>query len=71
MYVLRQVSYWGIPAHLQLDYCKFRTQSLEAEVVKSDANIPYDNNKLFNADDYEFVVCDNEEVNVKLRNKLD
>lgn len=33
VYVLRVVSYWGVTAHLELDYCDFGTMSEESSVT--------------------------------------
>ena len=34
VYVLRQVTYWGITAHLELDYCLLGTMSEDNEVTE-------------------------------------
>ena len=33
VYVLREVSYWGCPWHLEVDYCPFGTKSETEEVI--------------------------------------
>lgn len=54
IYTLRLVSYWGVKAHLELDYCEFGTKSEESENIEVETELEMSNNGFFNPDDYFF-----------------
>ena len=54
IYTLRLVSYWGVKAHLELDYCEFGTKSEESENIEVETELEMSNNRFFNPDDYFF-----------------
>lgn len=52
VYVLREVSYWGVPAHLELDYCDFGTMSEECSVTPIELDEATSNNLSNSPADY-------------------
>lgn len=68
VYVLRQVTYWGITAHLELDYCPLGTMSEDNEVT----GISLDENTKFhlanNPDNYA-ISFDSDIPTIKIENE--
>lgn len=54
VYVLRLISYWGVEAHLELDYCEFGTKSENSNDIKVETELKMNNENIFNPDNYLF-----------------
>ena len=67
VYVLRLVSYWGVKAHLEFDYCKLGTKSCEVESTTIPLSEETANNLADNYDDYEISFDNNDQPRIIIK----
>ena len=68
VYILREVSYWGIKAHLQLDFCPLNTMDRNNNTTKVELSEETEYQLANNPDDY-VIVFDGERPTVKVSNE--
>ena len=68
VYILREVSYWGVKAHLQLDYCPLNTTDRNNNTTKVELSEETKYQLANNPDDY-IIVFDGDMPTVKVSNE--
>ena len=67
VYVLRLVSYWGVKAHLEFDYCVLGTKSCEIEPTSIPLPEEIANSLVDDFNDYEISFDNNNQPNVIIK----
>ena len=68
VYILREVSYWGVKAHLQLDYCPLNTTDRNNNTTKVELSEETEYQLANDPDDY-VIVFDGDMPTVKVSNE--